>query len=78
VLPSGTLSQTLDLEKILLRHIDRVTNLARERWTATDRRAAAASQIALFQRPEDIDRLLHCRRPAADASSVTLSADVGS
>ena len=40
--------------------------------------AVAAGLLLWARRPGDIDRLLHGRRSAASASSVTLSADVGS
>ena len=40
--------------------------------------AAAAGLLLWARRPGDIDRLLHCRRSAANAGSVTLSADVAS
>ena len=43
----------------------------------SDSGAAARQQIAQSRRPRDIDRLLHGRRSAANASSVALSADVG-
>jgi len=44
----------------------------------SDSGAAAQQQIAQSRRPGDIDRLLHGRRSAANASSVALSAGVGS
>ena len=40
--------------------------------------AAAAGLLLWAQQEGDIDRLLHGRRSAANASSITLSADVGS
>jgi len=40
--------------------------------------AAVAGLLLWARRPGDIDRLLHGRRSAANTSSVTLSADVGS
>ena len=40
--------------------------------------AAAAGLLLWARRPGDIDRLPHGRRSAANASSVMLSADVGS
>ena len=41
-------------------------------------RPPLASATSLLWRPGDVDRLQHGRRSAANASSVTLSADVGS